>query len=117
MHVNEPRPEPALSPDEAHAWRTIERALRDELPVARIERRARLRTDRAVVVGGVAVVVGGTVALLAAFAPVTLTLAGTLVAGLGFGTITCRALFAALATRRPALLRRGAAMRARFRRH
>lgn len=114
VHVNEPRGEPALSPDEAQAWRSIEQALRSELPVARIERRAKFRADRAVVVGAVAIIVGGSVALLASLAPLTLALAGTLVAGLGFGTIVCRAFLAArdarravAATRSPWPARRG----------
>jgi hypothetical protein len=90
VHLNDPRPEPALSPDEAHSWHAIERSLRADLPLERIERRARLRTDRALRLGAALTIVGLAVATLALFLPVSLVLAGALAAGLGTGTFVCR---------------------------
>ena len=91
MHLNDPLPEPALSPDEAHSWHLIERSLRSELPLDRIERRARLRTDRVMWSGAALAGAGLVIGTLALLLPVCLVLAGGLTAGLGTGTLICRA--------------------------
>jgi hypothetical protein len=90
VHLNEPRPEPALSPDEAHSWHAIERSLRADLPLERIERRARLRTDQALRLGAAVAIVGTVVATLALVLPVSLVLTGALASGLGTGVVVCR---------------------------
>ena len=58
-------PDHTLSPDEAYAWRAIERSLRRDLPLRRIERRARFRADRTLVLAGL---VAGSGILLGAIA-------------------------------------------------
>lgn len=76
-------PDDTLSPTEAHAWRILERRLRIDLPVRRIERRARVRTDRVLrlAVGGL---LGGLVlTLLARYSPELLVAIGVCVAAAG----------------------------------
>jgi hypothetical protein len=105
VHRNDPLPEPALSPDEAHSWYAIERSLRSQLPVERIERRAQLRTDRAMW-SGLGLAAGGLVlATIALLLPICLVLAGALAAGLGAGTFAARAGMTLVRSRRQHLVR------------
>jgi hypothetical protein len=100
VHLNDPLPEPALSPDEAHTWHAIERSLRSELPLERIERRARLRTDRVLWAGAALAAAGTVIGTLALLAPISLVLVGALAAGLGTGTLACRAFATIIRSRR-----------------
>lgn len=88
-----------LTPREAHTWYSIERALRSELPVAKIERRAQLRADRSLIAAALAVLVGVVVSAAAAVVPVALLFLGVLSIGLGLGMITCRGLLAVVSIR------------------
>jgi hypothetical protein len=98
-------PDHTLSPDEAYAWRAIERSLRRDLPLRRIERRARLRSDRTLVLAALVTVTG---VLLGAAAltcpPVLVSVAAVLtVAGLfvGVSRLTRMGLAARRARRSP----------------
>ncbi len=98
MH-DDHRTDRTLTPHEAHTWHSIERALRAEIPVAKVERMARLRADRALVVASLAVIGGVVVAAAAAVVPMALLFAGVLSIGLGLGMIATRALLAVFSLR------------------
>ena len=87
---NEPGPDETLSPDEAYAWSMIERSLRRELPLQRIERRARLRNDRAIVVAAVGAVTGALVFTAAVLIPVVLAVLAMALAGASLAVLVVR---------------------------
>lgn len=93
-------PEDILSPDEAYAWSVIERSLRRDLPLQQIERRARLRSDRALLGASVGVIAGFVLACVAAAAPGALVALGMMAAGASLGVMIVRALLAVTAPRR-----------------
>lgn len=93
-------PDETLSPDEAYAWSVIERSLRRDLPLHQIERRARLRADRALLLASAGVVIGLVLACFAAAAPGALVAAGMMLAGGSLGVMAVRALVAVTAPRR-----------------
>lgn len=93
-------PDETLSPDEAHAWYVIERSLRRDLPLQRMERRARLRADRPIVFAALGGVGGLGLALMAGLFPTALTATGTMVAGACLGIILVRATLCLLSARR-----------------
>ncbi len=84
-------PDDTLSPTEAHAWRIIERRLRIDLPVHRIERRAHLRVDRVLRLAIRCVPGGLLLAFLAWYSPELLVAIGSCVAVAGLVTATVRA--------------------------
>lgn len=97
---HESGPDETLSPDEAYAWSVIERSLRRDLPLQRIERRARLRADRSLLLASCGVVLGFVVAALAASAPAALVALGMTTAGASLGIMIVRALLAVVASGR-----------------
>lgn len=98
---HESGPDETLSPDEAYAWSVIERSLRRDLPLQRIERRARLRADRTLLLASCGVVFGFVVAALASAAPAALVALGMTTAGASLGIMTVRALLAVVSAGRP----------------
>jgi len=83
-------PDDTLSPNEAHAWRIIERRLRIDLPVRRIERRARLGADRGLRLAGGGLLGGLILALLARYSPELLVAIGVCVAAAGVAVVCGR---------------------------
>ena len=87
----EPGPDETLSPDEAYAWSMIERSLRRELPLQRIERRARLRNDRAIVVAVLGTVTGILLSSAAVLIPAVLAVLAMALAGASLALLVVRA--------------------------
>jgi hypothetical protein len=89
-------PDETLTPDEASAWSAIERSLRRDLRLPRIERRTR-RADRATVLAAIGLLVGLGVAIMASVAPVALTALAMVLAGSCVGTIFVRGMASVIA--------------------
>lgn len=93
MRTNVPSesgPERTLSPDELTAWSVIERSLRRDLPMHKIERRARLQADQTIVLAALGLVAGVALALLASSAPLVVAAIGMITAGACVGVILVR---------------------------
>ena len=90
-------PDETLTPDEAYAWSAIERSLRRELRLPRIEDRPRRRADRPTVLAVLGLLIGLVVALMASTAPVALTAVGMVLAGSSVGIIFVRGMSNVLA--------------------
>ncbi|MFN0027045.1 MAG: hypothetical protein ACKV2O_07665 [Acidimicrobiales bacterium] len=103
---NEPGPDETLSPNEAHAWSVIERSLRQQLPLRQIERRARLRGDRSLVMGLAGLAAGLALAGAVLLAPQAVMVLALMAAGGCLGVVVVRATSQLLATRSPYRRRR-----------
>lgn len=97
---HESGPDETLSPDEAYAWSVIERSLRRDLPLHRIERRARLRADRAILLACIGVLLGLGLAALATASPTALVAFGMTLTGACLGVIVVRGLLTVAAAGR-----------------
>jgi len=86
-------PDDTLSPIEAQAWRIIERSLRRDLPLRRIERRARMRTDRFLQIMGTGLAAGLGLAVAATFSPGLLQALGLTIAVVCVGLAALRSAY------------------------
>ena len=101
LHVTaEYGPDHTLSPDEAYAWRAIERSLRRDLPLRRIERRARFRSDRTLVLAALVTVTGALLGAAALTCPPVLVSVAAVLTVAGFVVGVSRLVRMGLAARR-----------------